>query len=87
LLHALGTIREPDVQFVDIGKSEVGYEEPVADEPDLTHQERFLEAGSNIILVGGTGTGKTHQAISMARQAIKNGKRGRLINVNYFSSQ
>jgi DNA replication protein DnaC len=45
------------------------------------HQGRFLEAGSNIILVGGTGTGKTHLAISMARQAIKNGKRGRYFNV------
>lgn len=45
------------------------------------HQGRFLEASSNIILVGGTGTGKTHLAISMARQVIKNGKRGRYFNV------
>lgn len=45
------------------------------------HQGRFLETGSNIILVGGTGTGKTHLAISMARQVIKNGKRGRYFNV------
>ena len=45
------------------------------------HQGRFLEVGSNIILVGGTGTGKTHLAISMARQVIKNGKRGRYFNV------
>jgi DNA replication protein DnaC len=45
------------------------------------HQGRFLEAGSNIILVGGTGTGKTHLAISVARQTIKNGKRGRYFNV------
>jgi len=45
------------------------------------HLGRFLETGSNIILVGGTGTGKTHLAISMARQVIKNGKRGRYFNV------
>jgi len=45
------------------------------------HQGRFLETGSNIILVGGTGTGKTHLAISMARQVITNGKRGRYFNV------
>jgi DNA replication protein DnaC len=42
---------------------------------------RFLSDRSNIILVGGTGTGKTHLAISMARQAIRNGKRGRFFNV------
>ena len=45
------------------------------------HQSHFLAVNSNIILVGGTGTGKTHLAISMARQAIKNGKRGRFFNV------
>ena len=45
------------------------------------HQGRFLETGSNIILVGGPGTGKTHLAISMARQVITNGKRGRYFNV------
>lgn len=45
------------------------------------HQSHFLSVNSNIILVGGTGTGKTHLAISMARQAIKNGKRGRFFNV------
>jgi DNA replication protein DnaC len=45
------------------------------------HQGGFLQTGNNIILVGGTGTGKTHLAISMARQTIKNGKRGRFFNV------
>ena len=45
------------------------------------HQGSYLQSGNNIILVGGTGTGKTHLAISMARQAIKNGKRSRFFNV------
>lgn len=45
------------------------------------HEGRFLTTTSNIILVGGTGTGKSHLAISMARQVIKNGKRGRFFNV------
>ncbi|OGR24966.1 MAG: ATPase, partial [Desulfuromonadales bacterium GWD2_54_10] len=45
------------------------------------HEGRFLTTTSNIILVGGTGTGKTHLAIAMARQAIKNGKKGRFFNV------
>lgn len=44
-------------------------------------QGLFLAAHSNIILVGGTGTGKTHMAIAMARQAIKDGRRGRFFNV------
>lgn len=45
------------------------------------HEGRFLATTSNIILVGGTGTGKSHLAIAMARQVIKNGKRGRFFNV------
>ncbi len=45
------------------------------------HEGRFLDTNGNIILIGGTGTGKTHLAIAMARHAIKNGKRGRFFNV------
>jgi len=45
------------------------------------YQGRFLPSQSNVILVGGTGTGKTHLAIAMARQTIKDGKRGRFFNV------
>jgi len=45
------------------------------------YQGNFLSTNSNIIFVGGTGTGKTHLAIAIARQSIKNGKRGRYFNV------
>jgi DNA replication protein DnaC len=45
------------------------------------HQGQFISTSSNIIFVGGTGTGKSHLAIAIARQAIKNGKRGRFFNV------
>jgi DNA replication protein DnaC len=45
------------------------------------YQGQFLLTNSNIILVGGTGTGKSHLAIAIARQAIKNGKRGRFFNM------
>jgi DNA replication protein DnaC len=42
---------------------------------------RFLSEQKNVILVGGTGSGKTHLAISIARQAVRNGKRARFFNL------
>lgn len=42
---------------------------------------RFLSDKSNVILIGGTGTGKTHLAIAIARQAIRNGARGKFFNL------
>ncbi|MDH7603255.1 MAG: ATP-binding protein, partial [Armatimonadota bacterium] len=41
----------------------------------------FLSSRSNVLLVGGTGTGKTHLAIAIARHLIKQGQRGRYFNV------
>jgi DNA replication protein DnaC len=41
----------------------------------------FLANHTNVILVGGTGTGKTHLAIALARQAIRDGKRARFYNL------
>jgi DNA replication protein DnaC len=37
----------------------------------------FLAQQRNVVLVGGTGTGKTHLAIAIARACIRAGKRGR----------
>ena len=34
----------------------------------------------NLVLIGGTGTGKTHLAVSIARACIRNGRRGRFFN-------
>lgn len=42
---------------------------------------RFLADKSNVILVGGTGTGKTHLAIAIARQAIRNDRKARFFNL------
>ena len=41
----------------------------------------FLAHQRNAVLVGGTGTGKTHLAIGIARACIRNGARGRYFNV------
>lgn len=42
---------------------------------------KFIESERNIILVGGTGTGKTHLSIAIASEAIRQGKRCRFYNV------
>ncbi len=41
----------------------------------------FLDHQRNLVLVGGTGTGKTHLAVSIARACIRTGRRGRFFNV------
>ena len=41
----------------------------------------FIAHERNVVVIGGTGTGKTHLAIAIARAAIRNGARGRFFNV------
>jgi DNA replication protein DnaC len=41
----------------------------------------FLAQQRNVVLVGGTGTGKTHLAIAIARACIRDGARGRFYTV------
>jgi DNA replication protein DnaC len=41
----------------------------------------FLAHERNVVLIGGTGTGKTHLAIAIARACIRDGARGRFFNV------
>lgn len=45
------------------------------------HEGRFLADHTNVLMVGGTGSGKTHLAISIARQNIRNGHKARFFNV------
>jgi DNA replication protein DnaC len=41
----------------------------------------FIAQQRNVVMVGGTGTGKTHLAIAIARSCIRSGARGRFYNV------
>ena len=41
----------------------------------------FLAQQRNLVLVGGTGSGKTHLAVGIARACIRSGARGRFFNV------
>lgn len=41
----------------------------------------FLAEQRNVVLIGGTGTGKSHLAMAIARQCIRSGKKARFFNV------
>jgi DNA replication protein DnaC len=45
------------------------------------YEGAFLAQHTNVIFVGGTGTGKTHLAIAIGRQAIRSGYRVRFFNL------
>ena len=44
------------------------------------HAGDFIEEHRNIVLVGGTGTGKTHLATAIASQAVRSGYRAKFFN-------
>ncbi len=45
------------------------------------YEGHFVDDKRNIILVGGTGTGKSHLAIAISSQAVRNGLKARFFNV------
>ena len=47
----------------------------------ILHEGSFIEQNRNIILVGGTGTGKSHLAIAIASHAVRDGHKARFYNV------
>jgi len=47
----------------------------------VLYQGEFINQCRNIVLFGGTGSGKSHLAIAVASNAIRNGKRGRFYSV------
>jgi len=47
----------------------------------VLYDGHFIEDRRNIVFVGGTGTGKSHLAIAIASEAIRNGLKARFFNV------
>ncbi|MBF0306214.1 MAG: ATP-binding protein [Alphaproteobacteria bacterium] len=45
------------------------------------HDGAFLATKRNVVLIGGTGTGKTHLAIAIAAACVRRGARARFFNV------
>ena len=45
------------------------------------HEGNFISDHTNVIMVGGTGSGKTHLAIAIAKQSIRNDRKARFFNV------
>ena len=77
--YRLGQAKFPiakDLDQFDFGSSPVN-ESQVKN----LYEGGFMGSQTNAILIGGTGTGKTHLAISIARNAIHNGKRSRYFNL------
>jgi len=59
------------------------FEASVVEESQIRtlYSGQFIEEKRNLILVGGTGTGKSHLAIALASQAVQNNLKARFYNV------
>ncbi|HEX9016954.1 MAG TPA: IS21-like element helper ATPase IstB [Chloroflexota bacterium] len=77
--YRLGLARFP----LDKDLDSFEFSESAVHEPKVRslYQGSFLATRSNVLLIGGTGTGKTHLAIAIARNVIRQGQRGRYFNV------
>ena len=76
--YQLGAAKFPkhqNLDHFDFSQSKVSKEKI-----QFLHQGDFINTNRNIILVGGTGTGKTHMAIAIASNVIKLGKKARFFN-------
>lgn len=77
--YRMGQARFPVIKALDT----FNFAESGVDEQQIRslHQGDFIETHTNLIFVGGTGTGKTHLAIAIAAQAIRDGVRAKYYNL------
>lgn len=77
--YQMGTAKFPvarNLDSFDFTKAEVKEEQIRA-----LHEGHFIDSKRNIVFVGGTGTGKTHLALSIGSQSVRNGYKARFFNV------
>ena len=77
--YQMGAAKFPayrDLDSFDFTQSEVNKEQI-----HTLYEGRFITESRNVIFVGGTGSGKTHLAIAIASQAVKNMQKARFFNV------
>jgi len=77
--YRMAQARFPVVKALDT----FNFAEAEVDEQQIRslYEGDFLENHANLIFVGGTGTGKTHLAIAIAAQAIRDGARAKFYNL------
>ncbi|WP_410521272.1 ATP-binding protein [Candidatus Tisiphia endosymbiont of Sialis lutaria] len=47
----------------------------------------FVNSSRNIVLIGGTGTGKTHLAIAISARAVRKGYKSKFFNLVDLANQ
>jgi len=77
--YRMGQARFPAMKALDT----FNFSEAAVDEQQIRslYEGDFLENHTNLIFVGGTGTGKTHLAIAIAAQTIREGVRAKFYNL------
>ena len=77
--YRMGQAKFPAVKDLDNFDFE---QSPVHEEQVRSlYEGEFLADHTNLIFVGGTGTGKTHMAIALAAHAVRNGSKARFYNL------
>ena len=68
---------------VDKDLDQFNFTESPVNETQVRHlyDGNFLADHTNVIMVGGTGSGKSHLAVAIARQSIRDGGKARFFNV------
>ena len=68
---------------VDKDLDQFNFTESPVNETPVRHlyDGNFLADHTNVIMVGGTGSGKSHLAVAIARQSIRDGGKARFFNV------